>query len=634
MTQSILERDSGLALAIEHHMGGRLDEAERLYLRLHEQNSQDEEVLYLLGVLCCDLGVFDTACRFLSEAITTSPHFAEATQQLVVAFNGMAEQQAEQGQLKKAEATLRKALQLMPNAEQTLCSLGRLALRRGDAVAAQMYFEQAIQHPSNREEESSDTYNFLGLALLQQGCYAEAEVALRKSLALDQSVQNQTRTQTQARNNLGLALHHQSQFKDAVQCFEEALLHDPDYSVARINLANTLRLIGRHEEARQHLEKLLTTQPEVGDMKVEVLNNLGTVLQDMGCTDEALVCLERAEKLTVASSQEISAQVRWNLALTQLLLGDFKQGWPNYEYRWQGCGNLRGAYKKPLERAWRGESLQGKRLLLWAEQGFGDTLQFIRFAAPLAKMGATVVVEAPATLMALLRLTPGVAEVVLQSNEPTSSVHYDVHCPLLSVPHWLCLNLDSVPATPYLFADPEKSMAWKPRLAGFSGHRVGVVWAGNSRKQSAELAAIDARRSVQLKALAPLFTNERCCFFSLQKVTTNNGQTGGINQEIIDAGLQHVLHDFSAEWVDFSDTAAFIDNLDIVISVDTAVAHLAAGMGKRVWLLNRHDSCWRWLRERQDSPWYPSLRQFRQTKSGDWGEVVSRMDSALQYEKF
>ena len=593
----ITDRDRTLALAIEHHMAGRLDEAEKLYQHLHIQDGQDGEVLFLLGVLCCDLGIFDSACHFLDAAIDLQPAHTEAKDQLVISLNGQAELQEEAGQIVEAEQSLRRALSVAPNDARTLRSLGRLMLATGNAAAAEDYLWNSLT------QASGIGFNWLGLAQLQQGKFAAATQSLRQALARDPEL-------NQARHNLGLALHYQGYLAEATHTFDQALARDPGYTSARINLANTLRLLGRHDEARQHLNRVLEQQPD----SIEALNNLGTVLQDQGSAKEALACLGRAVEL--APNQ---AEIRWNLALTQLLLGDYQQGWANFESRWEGCASLRGAHRPPQAAAWRGEILQGKRLLLWAEQGFGDNLQFVRFAQQAAGLGAEIIVEAQPELAELLRSAPGVSQVVARGEELPP---YDLHCPLMSLPHRLGIEIKDLPGEiPYLSADPIRIERWAERLANFSGQRIGLAWAGSSRRQNPELAVIDARRSIPLQLFGPMLAIEDIAFFSLQK--------GEAAAEIETAELTDTLHDFSAEWQDFSDTAAFIMNLDLVISVDTAVAHLAGALGKPVWLLNRHDSCWRWLRERPDSPFYPTLRQFRQAQAGEWDSVIAAVRDEL-----
>jgi len=228
-------------------------------------------------------------------------------------------------------------------------------------------------------------------------------------------------------------------------------------------------------------------------------------------------------------------------------------------------------------------------------------------------------VQVQPELAGLMRSVPGVDSVCAQGS---SLSEYDYHCPLMSLPHHLHVALDETAlhgGRPYLVASADEVGRWRTRLSGYAGLKVGLVWGGSSRLQSAQLAAIDARRSISLSDLAPVVAVAGCSFFSLQK--------GPASAEL-NASLP--IHDFSGEWSDFADTAAFVANLDLVISVDTAVAHLAGGLGVAVWLLNRFDTCWRWLRGRDDSPWYGTLRQFRQPAPSDWAAPVGAAASALK----
>ncbi|HWJ34474.1 MAG TPA: tetratricopeptide repeat protein [Steroidobacteraceae bacterium] len=625
-TDRAAARNEDLALALQHHTAGRLDEAEQIYQRLYAANRRDTEVIYLLGVLCCDLGLFEGACRFLEEALFITPAFPEARGQLTIALNGLADLKASSGLLDEAQRLLQKALESAPGDAQSLQGLGRVALMRGDAAAAEAWLVASLAQRGDHTE----TLNWLGLAQLQTEQYAASETSLRQALRLRPDL-------NQARNNLGLALRHQSRLGEAQTCFEEALAHDPAYQNARINLANTLRILGQHAGALRELDTVLAANPDA----VDALNNRGAVLQDLGQADQALASLTRAIAISPSSPQ-----VRWNLALTQLQLGDFQNGWSNFESRWEGCENLRGGYHMPVDRAWRGEALRGKRLLLWAEQGFGDTLQFVRFAQDAALRGATISVLAQPELADLVRSAPGVSAVWAQGG---ALPPYDFHCPLMSLPNRLGVSPDAAGlhgTTPYLFAATDRSEYWRQCLTAHPGIKVGLVWAGSSRRQSAELAAIDARRSVPLQRLAPILAVDGCSFYSLQKGTATveldhrAGAAGRVQHVAVPDPIRNgaiqggtirfgAVHDYSAEWADFSDTAAFVANLDLVISVDTAVAHLAGALGKTVWLLNRHDTCWRWLRARSDSPWYATLRQFRQPGPGDWETPIATAAAAL-----
>jgi tetratricopeptide (TPR) repeat protein len=604
-------RDEALSVALRHHASGRLDDAAQLYQQLHAADPRDSEVLFLMGVLCCDLGLFDPACRFLEEALDLARVFPEAGRQLVVALTGLAEANLSAARLTEARRNLDRALELSPSDAPVQQSLGRLALLEGDVAAAEARFVASLaQRPDHAQ-----TLNWLGLARLQLEKYADAEAALRQALRLDPGL-------NQARNNLGLALYSQERLADAMLFFQAALARDPTYAKARINLALTLRLLGRHAEARVELEAVLAQHPE----DVDALNNLGVIFQDLG---EAELALRQLTQATALAPESQSA--RWNLALTQLQLGDFSNGWTNFEARWEGCAHLRDGYMLPSDRAWRGEPLHGKRLLLWAEQGLGDTLQFIRFADDVARRGATVSVLAPAEIADLVRSAPGVSAAFVEL--PAAALPYDVHCPLMSLPYHLRITADTEAlhgAIPYLFAPRERSARWRERLGAHSGIKVGIVWAGNARRQRLDLMAVDQRRSIALSRFAPILEVAGCSFFSLQKGDAADQLAASAFRRVPGrTGGSGTLEDYSAEWSDFTDTAAFVDNLDLVITVDTAVAHLAGALGRPVWLLNRYDTCWRWMRGRDDSPWYTTLRQFRQPRPGEWDPVIRAAAAAL-----
>jgi Flp pilus assembly protein TadD len=592
-------RESRLALGMQHHTAGRFDDAARIYQELHAADGADSEVLLLMGVLCQDLGLLEAACRFLEQALELVPRFPEARAQLLLVLNAQAQLDIGAGQLNEAERRVAAALKIAPEDASALRNLARIALLRGDPSAAEVRFMESLAHCPGHTE----TLNELGLAQFKLEKYGAAEVSLRAVLMLRPD-------HLQARNNLGLVLYQMGRLGEALACFETALLQEPSYRHARINLAVTLRVLGNLHAARVALDAVLADAP--GD--VEALNNLGVLLQDMGEAEGALEILTRAYQV---SSQ--SPEVRWNLALSRLLAGDFRRGWELYESRWLGCEHLRGGYRFAADRAWQGEALRGKRILLWWEQGFGDTLQFIRFAKDLAGAGASVAVTVQRELLEIVRTAPGVSAVIAEGEE---SPAYDFHCPMLSLPYHLGIALDAAQlhgGSAYLSADPQRSREWGRRLGAAPGFKVGLVWAGNGRRQTRELRAIDQRRSIRLARLAPILAVEGCRFFSLQK---------GEGSAELRSGMG-AIEDFSAEWADFADTAAFVANLDLIITVDTAVAHLAGALGRPVWLLNRHDTCWRWLRDREDSPWYGKLRQFRQVRWGEWDSVIARVAVAL-----
>jgi len=602
-TRQSMARDAELTSGLQYHKAGKYDQASESYRRLYLADRRDSEVIFLMGVLCCDLGAFEPACQFLDEALAIAPNFREARGQWLVAMNSWADAKISAGQPAEAKRLLTRVTARAPGDAATLRNLGRVALLQGQPAEAEAKFTTSLTLGGDHVEG----LNWRGLAQLQSGKYAAAEASLRRALELKPDL-------NQAHNNLGLALQRQGKLTEALQSFNAALTLDPSYGKARINLASTLRILGEFTRARHELEMVLAQTPDAA----EALNNLGAVYQDQGEPHLALKTLARALKLAPDVPE-----IRWNLALTQLAVGDFKNGWRNFESRWAGCDSLRGSYPMPANRAWSGQALEDKRLLLWSEQGFGDSLQFIRFAKDLAARGATVIVMAQAELAELLRSASGVSSVMIQG---AALPAHDYHCPLMTLPLRLGKSLETPDlhgAAPYLKVAQQRIDQWRPRIQARPGLKVGLVWAGSSRSYSPELAAIDARRSMSIQRLTPLLAQPGCSFFSLQK-----GAVAADLQALAKANVA-AIHDFSAEWKDFSDTAAVIANLDLVISVDTAVAHLAGAMGKPVWLLNRFDTCWRWMLDRDDSPWYSSMRVFRQPRPGDWNSVVAAATAAL-----
>ncbi|MBV8635537.1 MAG: hypothetical protein JO002_13675 [Burkholderiaceae bacterium] len=319
----------------------------------------------------------------------------------------------------------------------------------------------------------------------------------------------------------------------------------------------------------------------------------------------------------VLATKPDNAIAHFNKSVALLTLGDYRNGWREYEYRWQCSGSA----SKPVFPCteWNGQQdLAGKSILLYAEQGLGDTLQFVRYVGPIARRGATVYVLVPEPLRTLVASCAGVVGVFTPDRLPTE---FDYHCALMSLPFLCGTELSTIPATiPYLSCSAEKQGWWRDRLGPKIRLRVGLVWAGNPRKQYRDDAqAVDRMRSLHFKQLAPLLDVKGVEFFSLQLGDEAAAQLNGDTR----------VADFTADLHDFEDSAAFISNLDLVISVDTSVAHLAGAMGKPVWVLNRYNTCWRWLTERNDSPWYPSARLFRQPVLGDWASVIAEARSAL-----
>jgi hypothetical protein len=342
--------------------------------------------------------------------------------------------------------------------------------------------------------------------------------------------------------------------------------------------------------------------------------NRGVVLTDLGRHQEACADLEAALELAPDFRP-----ARLTGAHAHLAAGHFERGWELFEARWQGPRGY-GLADAPM---WDGRApLEGRTILLRGEQGLGDTLQFCRYAKQVKALGARVVLEVQAPLVRLMKGLEGVEDVVETSPAPPAA---DCHALLMSLPRAFGTRLETIPGeTPYLAADPAEAARWEARLGPKTRPRVGLVWSGGFRDE-ADLRWVNARRNIPLKRLEPL-RGAAVDFVSLQKGEPGEGELRALKAEGWDGpDLLEVMH----EVPDFAATAALIEALDLVISVDTSTAHLAGALGKPVWILNRYDSCWRWLTDRDDSPWYPSARLFRQEQVSDWDAVVAKVRAEL-----
>ena len=409
--------------------------------------------------------------------------------------------------------------------------------------------------------------------------------------------------------NLANAQHDLGLIEEAFINYRRALELKPDSAFAHNNLAVALRENGQIDEAMASFSQALTLKPDFA----EAYGNLANAQHYLGLVEVAVINYRRALEL-----KPDFAAAHFNFSTALLSMGQYVEGWSEFEWRW-ATPHLLKSRCEFTQPQWQGEAAKGKTLLIYAEQGFGDTVQFCRYASLCAARGLRVILVVPPPLVRLLRSLQGVDQIIAAGE---TLPNFDLHCPMLSLPLAFKTTLDTIPsAASYLQAEPSQIEAWRLRLAALpnKGLRIGIVWAGNPRSDLPHLphlAAVDRRRSVALEQIEPLLNLSGFQFFSLQK--DSSSELDNLN-----------LTDYMCEMRDFADTAALIANLDLVISVDTAVAHLAAALGKPVWLLNRFDSCWRWLRKREDSPWYPSLKIFRQPKLGDWPTVIENVTEAL-----
>ncbi len=416
-------------------------------------------------------------------------------------------------------------------------------------------------------------------------------------------------------NDLAVPLVHQARYAEALAGFDRALAMDPRHAFAWNNRGICLEATGRLEESLQSLDKAVALDTEFADAWA----NRAKTLARLGHVEDALVDCDRALALNPEHGGALM-----NKAMLLLLQGRLEEGFQLYGNRWRV---MRQKIRPRQGRLWMGaEPLAGKTLLIHPEQGLGDCLQFCRYALVAIGQGARVILEVPAPLVRLMQGMHPDIEVIAQG-DPVPA--HDLHCPLLSLPRAFHTSLQDIPSAPYLRADTRRAAAWRRRLgqgrAGRHALKVGLVWSGGHRADQPEIWDVNERRNIPLMRLAPL-NLPGVRFISLQKGEEAEGQLHHL-RAMGWSGPQ--VEDHSAELQDFADTAALIENLDLVISVDTSTAHLAAAMGKPTWVLNRHDTCWRWMIGRDDSPWYPSLRLFRQAAPGDWTPVVARVRAGL-----
>ncbi len=479
-----------------------------------------------------------------------------------------------------AEPLYRAVLKARPDWVMALHALAMLLMEtKRDAEAVPL-----LERASTRERRNAALLGDLGRAYLGAGRPEQAITALGQALRLDGS-------KAEDHRDLGEALLDLGRAGEAAAAFEAALARRPDFAEA-INSLGVARFELRDlDKAIACFQDAIARQPGYA----EAANNLGAVLYEQNRLAES----ERVLRDLVACSPDY-VDAHYHLAATLLKQGNFAEGWAEYEYRRRKPDYPALA---PTAPEWRGEPLDGKTILLTTEQGLGDILHFIRFAAVLAGQGARVIVEAPRPLVRLLATAPGVAEVIAAG---TPRPPHDFTRPLMSLPLGLGIRPDGAPQPPYLAAAPFGQ-------ALPEGPKVGIVWAGAPRPNDRRSALVDRRRSLTTDRLAPLLGLPGITFVSLQKGAPPPPPMIGLIGE---------------DW-DFADTAALVAALDLVIAVDTSTAHLAGALGKPVWILSRFDGCWRWLVDRDDSPWYPSATLFRQPAPGDWDTPLSRMADRL-----
>jgi tetratricopeptide (TPR) repeat protein len=596
--------------------------AEQIYRQILQHAPDNADVWCALGVTCRARGGIDEAVSAYNEALRLRPNFLEALVNLGNVFSS-------RGEYEPAIDHYRKALQLKPDYPEALNNLGaalrqvgrldeaivnyRAALRLrpnyadahcnlGDALLTKGFPDEAISHQRQALDLNPNlavAHNNLGCALVKVGKHEEAVAHHHEALRLRPRYY-------EAYTNLGNALLAQRKLDEALACQQEAIRLNPNFAESYYNQGIALAELDRLDDALDSYRQALRLKPD----HAGALENTGSVLLNQGKPAEALASFEHALAIDPQAPSVHLAR-----ALVRLMMGDYEQAWPDYEWRWKCKEFTPPPYSQPL---WDGSPLDGRTILLCAEQGLGDTLQMIRYVPLVKERGGTVIVNGPKPLHPLLSRCPAIDRLV----EPGAALpEFDVHLSLMSLPFRFGTTLATIPAeVPYLTADPGLVAEWKQKLSGHEGFRVGIAWQGNPG------FAADRLRSFPLDLFESLARVEGVQLVSLQKgAGTEQLKELAGRFPVIDLGS--ALDEASGP---FMDTAAVMMNLDLVVTPNTSLAHLAGALGVPVWIALDYASEWRWLLHRDDSPWYPTARLFRQSRPGAWPDVFERIAGALR----
>jgi tetratricopeptide (TPR) repeat protein len=638
------------------HQQGQLAAAVALYDEVLAAHPDSAEAHYRRANVLKDQGALDAACVGYDQAIALKPEYAHAFCNRAVVL----------GQLRKlpeALASYDRAIALDPTDALTHCNRGMLLNALGEKDAALESFGKAIACDAGiyqahfgrgtllQERQQWDAslrsydaaialnggdplahYN-RGTVLKQLGRWVDALASYDRAIAsngefarahaaraealqqlnrlpealdsYDRAIEIDPRDAT-AHNNRGVVLQKMARFDAALASYNQAIATNSNYPQACFNRGTVLAKLRDFEGALASYDLAISMQPEFADAYV----NRAISLEALGSVQEAIASVKQG----IALKPDLP-EAHFNLALLSLKAGDLTSGWAEYEWRWHArSGPIFREKREFVQPVWLGDAdIAGRTILLYGEQGLGDSLQFCRYAELVARLGARVILEVPKPLVSLCATLRGVEQVV-SHGDPLPA--FDVQCPLLSLPLALGTTLETIPAaTGYVSSDPAKVHAWQERLGPKRTARIGLTWSGN------QTAGTNRQRHFRLAELVPYLPRDFQYFCLQTDITAADRNTLLENPAI---------HQFDGELRDFTDTAALCECMDLVISIDTSVAHLSGALGKATWVLLAFDADWRWLMDREDSPWYPTVRLFRQKSRGDWDGVFSRVLERLR----
>jgi tetratricopeptide (TPR) repeat protein len=582
--------------ALQCFQSGNYDEAELILIKVLGTQPKNFDALHILGVLKGIKNQHQEALEFFRKALRVNSNDSFLNFNIAKAFS-------EIGDDEKALKFHSSATRLNPNHPEGWLGYGKSLSNLKKFDESLNLFNKAV----TLNPEYAEAWTNRGCALKELGHFQQALDSFDKSLKINPYF-------AETWSNRGIALLELKRVEDALISYDRAIEIKPDYAEAWNNRGNALTELKREEEAVANYKRAIEIMPDFA----EAYYNRGNALKELMRMEDALACFDNSIEV-----KPDYAEAYWNKSLSLLLSGDFVRGWNLYEWRWKIPGLMRNLadFPQPL---WLGqtefgglEGLAGKTILVHSEQGLGDTLQFARYLPLLADCGARVIFELPAVLLGLLRGLNGVSEFVVKGQVSPPA---DFHCPLLSLPLAFKTTLESIPSPgPYLKADALKVKQWSERLGLKSRPRIGLVWSGNAQHKN------DHNRSISLELLLSQLP-DRFDWVSLQR-------------EVRDADRQALelhpsIRHFGTELADFTDTAALCELMDLVISVDTSVAHLSGALGRPTWVLLPNVPDWRWLLDRDDSPWYACIKLYRQREPSEWSPILQELsDDLLKFDQ-
>jgi len=605
-----------LQLGIKHLQNNQIAFAEDIFNKIIKLDPRHPDALHMLGVVQYRNGNSKDAIRLIKKSIKIKPNvsvyhrnygialisaekYKEAINELrkavkldgndFQAYNELGTIYSRIGRINDATKMYKKSIYINPNNIMALYNIGNNCLVASRFTDAEKYFKKYISSSSNNK----DAYRGLGDALMYQKKYEQAIDAYNESLNINQN-------QEYVINSIGTIKRKQQHIKESIEYFNKAIAINPKYSNAYSNLGNSYRDLSEFNRAIE--QYIIAIKYDQGNKYA--YDGLGVAYNEMLRIDEAISSYKKA-----ISIDGEYANAHFNLSLALLLCGQFKNGWREYEYRWKS-ENFQSPKRNFSQPQWGGQMLDGKTIFIHAEQGIGDTIQFIRYIEKVAKYNGEIIVECQKPLIKLLSNFSQISKLIYSGDDVPN---FDFHSPLLSLPYILGTEVSSIPSNiPYISVDRKFNIDNKQE------HQIsiGIVWAGSPAHKN------DKNRSTTLDNFLKLLSIDNVKLFSLQ--------VGDRKKDLDITAINDSIVDLTDNIQDYSDTASIIKQLDLVISVDTSVAHLSGAMGKPTWTLIPYSPDFRWMLNRKDSPWYPSMKLFRQSEYGNWDDVFDNVLESLK----